>query len=124
MQAMDHENFGRNQHGDSQQSINVRLDEIARDYPISVNPLRVGGEVRLELHMKGSIRDTFGTITVQGELRLYEGDSDNSSDLDGVRPISLTIPANGSQTAVIDIRNDNEGGDTGQVTLRLSNQLG
>jgi hypothetical protein len=83
---------------------------------------RCGGEVRVEARYTFS-RAAGGAINVNGTLRLYEGTSDSSSDLDGTATVSGTISANGGGTLARRVDNTDEGGDWADVTLTVSNSL-
>ncbi len=51
MDAVDHENFGANETGQSTQTFSLVIDENMPANRITINPLKVGGEVRVELEI-------------------------------------------------------------------------
>lgn len=85
---------------------------------------KCGGEIRAEVHYRLSI-DPNGVIRVtEGKVELYEGDSENSTDLDGTSAFANMILFPGaSGTRSIHVQNWAEGqpNDKADVTLTLRN---
>lgn len=106
---------------DRQMTFEVSGDEVTdKD---SIDPVRWGGECRLEIDMKVTMKDSEGNLTISGELRLYEGTSTNTGDLDGVREFSFTLPANQkNRTKTYTVNNVDEGGDYATVKMAFTNQ--
>jgi hypothetical protein len=76
-----------------QRTFNIRsiLDEGQPVDPLSIEPTGWGGEVRAELDLTPSVDDS-GRISLQGEARLYEGDTENTQDLEDSRTVNIVIP--------------------------------
>lgn len=97
----------------------VRLDDGTPTRQI-LDIGRCGGEVRVEARFTLT-RAAGGAVRVNGDLRLYEGTSTNSNDLDGRASITGTVAAGGRQSFSQRVRNTDEGGDWADVTLRIDN---
>lgn len=126
MYAMDHERIGRNEHGERVIPVHILLTDIGVANKAQVPSLRVGGEVRLELDLFASIHDSNGMILINGEARLYEGDSDTTTDLEDAKQFKLEIPRKKQVTHTIDLYNSGDlggGGDIGRISLYLTNTL-
>lgn len=93
------------------------------------NPTRVvldigtcGGEVRVEARYTFA-RAAGGAVSVAGDLRLFEGASTTSRDLDGSVNVTGTVAANASATLARRVNNTDEGGDWADVTLTATNSF-
>jgi hypothetical protein len=80
----------------------------------------MGGEVRVELDLDAHTEPN-NDVRVSGELRLYEGTSESTSDLDGRRLIQEVVHP-GQRTVSLRVDNDDEGGDFAEVTIDLDNR--
>lgn len=80
----------------------------------------VGGEVRVELRINARLESNENVI-VDGIAELYEGTSENSTDLDGRREFSMVVPKDEIITHNVNIRNDDEGGDHAEISITISN---
>ncbi len=83
---------------------------------------RCGGEVRVEVRFTFS-RAAGGAVSVSGNLKLYEGTSTSTSDLDGQANVSGTVAANGSGTLSKRVNNTDEGGDWADVKIVVTNSF-
>lgn len=81
---------------------------------------KAGGEVRVELTATAAVRPD-GGVRVQVEVKLFEGTSEESTDLDGSRSTSQVVPAGQTVQIPIKINNDDEGGDFADISLMISN---
>lgn len=81
---------------------------------------RCGGEVRVEARFTFA-RSGGGAVRVSGDLRLYEGTSTNSSDLDGTASMNGSVAPDSSATLSQRVSNNDEGGDWADVTLQINN---
>jgi len=81
-----------------------------------------GGEIRVEIDIIAWV-DATDAIKIEGEARLYEGTSEDTTDLDGKLPILATIPAGSSHTHVATVRNVYESSpdDYGHYSIRFKN---
>lgn len=124
MYAMDHESFGRNPQRTVEHAINLPLTALGTNYDLNLPSLGVGGEVRLEARVTATLMDvSSGRIHVQGELLLFEGDSESSNDLDGRQPVDFILAPNESRSVSVVVRNTDEGGDVGEVKFDLTNSI-
>lgn len=83
---------------------------------------RCGGEVRIEADFDFS-RTTNGAVAIVGNLKLYEGTSENSGDLDGTESVNDSVAANRSTTLTKRVNNTAEGGDWADITLTVRNSF-
>ncbi|MDO5706930.1 MAG: hypothetical protein Q4G49_17905 [Paracoccus sp. (in: a-proteobacteria)] len=81
---------------------------------------RCGGEVRIEARYLFQ-RAAVGGVTIAGDLKLYEGTSTSSNDLDGHVTFTGTAAADGTVTLARRVSNTDEGGDWADVTLTVRN---
>ncbi len=58
---------------------------------------------------------------VDGEVKLYEGTSESTGDLDGVRQFQLYCPINTTLNHFVRVNNDDEGGDYATIRLNVTN---
>jgi hypothetical protein len=86
--------------------------------------VRMGGEIRVEFYLKAMLFDDIAKALVEGNISLFEGVSENTTDLDGYREFRLYIPANRVVNHFIRVDNDEEGGDYATVQLTIANTLG
>lgn len=87
---------------------------------------RCGGEVRLEMDVFASL-GVYDSIIVNLDVRLYEGTSSSSSDLDGRGNFTVIIPAapndnKRSLSATVWNTDENEFDDQGFFLVSLANQ--
>src|SRR4029450_4758565 len=82
------------EHGHSTQTIEVILDEGQPANDIEIKPLRFGGEVRIELQLRGQVVGT-GTVQLSGRAKLFEGTSEDTDDLDASQDFVFTVPKGG-----------------------------
>ncbi|MBL8888754.1 MAG: hypothetical protein JNL67_02165 [Planctomycetaceae bacterium] len=86
---------------------------------------RCGGEVRLEMDVFASL-GAYDSIIVNLDVRLYEGTSDSSTDLDGRGNFTVVIPATQgdnirSLSATVWNTEENEYDDQGFFMVKLAN---
>lgn len=89
--------------------------------PLSVE-LRWGGECRVEVDLWAAVITDGGTVELTGEARLYEGDSEDTRDLEQALPILLTVLK--GRPAHLDVRLESQGiggGDNATVSLNFTN---
>ncbi|MFJ2825968.1 hypothetical protein ACIO7M_33445 [Streptomyces toxytricini] len=80
--------------------------------------LKCGGEVRAEIHY--TLNNFLRSATIDpGEVKLYEGTSGDTRDLDGGYPIRLTIPEGKPVTKVFEVHNamEDEPEDAAKITI-------
>ncbi len=120
MEITDDETFGSNEHGAAD---NQTDGFVTNRFPRSLLVLtgKAGGEVRVELKLDASVLSPEGDISVNGTVKLFEGTSEESDDLDGTADINFAVPRDEVMNQIIHIRNANEGGDFADIRLLVSN---
>lgn len=124
MNAVDHELFGANEKGSSTQRYSLVIDESMPANQLEVKPLRVGGEVRVEVDL--SVQIVKGTTAqVGGKARLYEGTSDDTDDLEESKEFVFLVPKGGDpKEYFVELRNRGfGGGDSASITLVATNSI-
>lgn len=84
--------------------------------------IRFGGEIRVELHVLGTLIDPQGNALINCDLKLFEGESETTDDLDGEKQFGIYVPV--GQTATHFVRVDNpeiDAGDYVTVSMAVSN---
>ncbi|MBD2100073.1 hypothetical protein [Leptolyngbya sp. FACHB-261] len=119
MYLEDDETFGRNETG----TFEMKADRvIGSRQPQGVMTMirSIGGELRVELEMT-AIALTDGQISLHGDVKLYEGTSEQTNDLDGQTSFDLFVPINDFVSHSVRVANTDEGGDFSDITLAVSN---
>lgn len=102
--------------------MDFQLRRKSREEDAHIRPVRWGGECRVEVEATARLMNRDGDVEVHGVVKLYEGTSTNSRDLDGVRDFVFTVPADEeTQVKTIHVRNDDEGGDWADVRITAYN---
>lgn len=78
----------------------------------------VGGEVRCEVELDAEYENN-GDARISGEVRLFEGTSCSTTDLEDTQNINLLTPKDG--VASIDVDTMASGGDYAKGKIRFSN---
>jgi hypothetical protein len=119
MNITDEETFGSNEMGSAQMTASAIL---TNQLPQGLMHLEkgVGGEVRVELDLTSQVL-TNGDILVIGRAKLFEGTSEQTSDLDGEREFNVLVPRDQFASTQVTIRNDDEGGDHAEISLNMAN---
>lgn len=118
MDITDHETFGSNEHAHHE-----RRDERWDSWdPQGVMQLvgTCGGEIRVELNATAAVRPD-GGVRLSVEVKLFEGTSETTSDLDGVRTWTGVVGAGQIIQVPVRINNDDEGDDFADISLTISN---
>ena len=119
MELTDDETFGSNEHGSQNGQGQVYITNKLAMGLISLVG-KAGGEMRVELTVD-CIATVEGDVFVTGKVKLFEGTSEETDDLDGTFDISLTVIRDGIITQPIHVRNTDEGGDFADITLTITN---
>ena len=104
--------------------LNVDQPAQAMDIP----DVRWGGECRVEVRLTARVVKD-GSIQVEGNAKLFEGDSEDSSDLEDEKVVSFTVlrTTRGNPNAThhnIQLRNQGlGGGDHAEIGLSFTNSL-
>lgn len=119
MEITDDETFGSNEHGSAN---GQTQDTVANDHPRGLFSLigKAGGEVRVEININ-AIASVEGGVNISGNIKLYEGESTESDDLDGTTEISAYVARDRTITQLLNVRNTAEGGDFADITLVIGN---
>jgi hypothetical protein len=119
MELTDDETFGSNEHGSQSGQGQVY---ITNKFAMGLISLvgKAGGEMRVELNAD-CIATVEGDVILSGKIKLFEGTSEETDDLDGTVDISLTVIRDGILTQTIHVRNNDEGGDFADITLTVTN---
>lgn len=121
MELTDDENWPQNdEHGKADKTNELVLTSLGLPQDALTMRKGVGGELRVELTMTGSLQSS-GDVRVDGEALLYEGTSETSNDLDGTLNFNMLIPRDGITTKTVTVVNQDEGGDKGVITVTVSN---
>lgn len=120
MRIVDDETFGSNEEERRAFSDAKFLDDDQLEQVIYVEE-GVGGEVRLELTINAQLLTNDG-IRVSGVASLFEGTSEDTSDLDGQHFFNFVVLPNRVINHKFRVRNTDEGGDFADVSFSCSNR--
>jgi hypothetical protein len=82
-----------------------------------------GGEVRVELHVNRVQLRNNGSLYVTGEVRLYEGVTERTTDLEDRKTFAFYVTTNRSYTKTIRLYNSESfGGDSATVQFTIVNR--
>ena len=88
---------------------------------LSVASVRWGGECRVEVDVSASLDPNQG-IHISGEARLFEGTSEDSTDLEDTARIDFVVRPDTTRNRQFYLENrESGGGDHATVRFRLSN---
>jgi hypothetical protein len=121
MYVEDDETFGSNETVRRQKTNSAILSVLGLAQSVMDFEVRMGGEIRVEFTVTASLFDNAGNAVVDGEVKLYEGTSESTGDLDGVRQFQLYIPAGATLNHFVRVNNDDEGGDYATIRLNVTN---
>ncbi len=121
MYVEDDEWFGSNETVFRQQTNSAILSAEGIAQTVMVFEVRMGGEIRVEFTVTGSLVDNYGNVVVNGVVKLYEGISESTGDLDGVREFNLYVPVGTIVNNYVRIDNDDEGGDFATIKMNITN---
>lgn len=119
MYVEDYETFGDNETTRRQNFNSAILSQKGVNQTVMEFEVRMGGEIRVELALTGSIIDQDGNTIINGEMKLFEGASESTGDLDGVKQFSIYCPVNASTNYFVRVNNDAEG-DADYATARIT----
>jgi hypothetical protein len=116
----DYETFGDNETIRRQQVNSAIISSNGLAQAIMNYELRMGGEIRVEFDVVASLYDSNGNAMLNCDLKLFEGTSESTNDLDGQRTFQLYCPAGATVNHFVRVNNDAEGDDdyaTVQLTI-------
>jgi hypothetical protein len=123
MRIMDYEAFEENAICNRNRSLIPRVITVGTPKKITVRE-RCGGEIRVEVHYKLTHQQGGFIRVTEGEVKFFEGDSENTGDLDGTSAFAnIFLWPGQSASRSIHVQNWNEGqpNDKADVTLTLRN---
>ena len=105
-------------------NVQTILDEGQPAAAIQIIPVRWGGECRVELDMNARVVGS-GQVQVEGQARLYEGASEDTTDLEDTKTVSFTVPKGGVPAHQgINLSNSGfGGGDHAEIRISLTNSF-
>ena len=117
--GVDDETFTADEFGHSEGTTQVVL---ADTLPHNVMHLecRWGDELRVELDLTGQRLDN-GDVNVAGVARLFEGTSEDTTDLDGQKNFSILVPKGQTVNNQQKVENTAEGGDYADIRMSFNN---
>lgn len=121
MFVLDYENFGSDETWQGQQQNVAYLSAQGVPQQVFAFEVRMGGEIRVEFNITAFIWDQFGNIMANWECKLFEGTSESTGDLDGVRQGQLYCPVNAPAQHNFRIDNDDEGDDYANISFTIAN---
>jgi len=83
--------------------------------------IRMGGEVRIEFSVEATLTDIKGNAIICGDIKLFEGSTESTDDLDGEREFQIYCPAGATANYFIRVNNDDEGGDYATARMTITN---
>lgn len=122
MNITDDESFGADEHGTKTQTVSAFLSGQQTQNVLHMQK-GVGGEVRVELDLIAQALVN-GDIRITGTAKLFEGTSESSNDLDGIRDFNFLVPKDQFAPFAIEITNDDEGGDHAEIFMNCTNLAG
>jgi hypothetical protein len=105
-------------------NIQMVLDDGQPAQSIDVPDVRWGGECRVEIQLTARIVDV-GQVQVAGNAKLFEGDSEDTTDLEDEKSVEVTVPRSGVPAHHgIQLRNVGAGGgDHARISLSFTNSM-
>ncbi|WP_226342662.1 LGFP repeat-containing protein [Deinococcus sp. AJ005] len=119
MDITDDETFGSDEHAHVTRGGTLVLD-TARPKLTDLTIGKCGGEVRVELSVTYR-QAAGGAVSVSGRALLYEGTSENTTDLDGRASFDGTVASGASRGFNVRVRNTDEGGDFADIRVDVNN---
>lgn len=117
-----------NEHVEQTRSVQTVLDIDQAAQVVNIEPVRWGGECRVELGLTArAVSD--GQIQIEGSAKLFEGDNENTSDLEQEKTVNFLVPRttrNNSEPARHDVQLVSEGfggGDHAEISMVFTNVL-
>lgn len=115
----DDETFGSNEHASVSRAGTLVLD-AGRPEHTDLTVGKCGGEMRVELRVTYR-QAAGGAVAVAGRALLYEGTSENTTDLDGRASFDGTVASGSSRGFNVRVRNTDEGGDFADIRVTVGN---
>jgi hypothetical protein len=105
-------------------TINLVLDDGQPTTALDIPDVRWGGECRVELRLIAKIVDN-GRVQVEGSAKLFEGSSENTTDLEDEQTVTITVPRGGTPVHhTVQLRSTGiGGGDHAEIGFSLTNSV-
>ena len=101
--------------------VNAKLSGSGSTTGLGIGSVRWGGECRVEVDA-GATLDPDGGIHISGEVRLFEGTTENTTDLEDSAQIDFVVrPGKNARRVLVLENREVAGGDRATVAFRLSN---
>lgn len=112
------------EHVHREYDVQMILDEGQPAAAVQITPVRWGGECRVELDLYAQVVGT-GRVQMEGQARLYEGTSEDTTDLEDTKVVSFTVPKGGVPAHQgINLTNSGfGGGDHAEIRLSFTNSM-
>jgi len=121
MYVEDDETFGSNETVRHQQTNAAILSTQGIAQTVMEFGVRMGGEIRVEFTITAALIDANGNAMIDGDVKLFEGTSESTDDLDGERQFQLYCPAGATINHFVRVDNDDEGGDYATIRVNVTN---
>lgn len=121
MYVEDDETFGSNEKVRRQQTNAAILSTQGIAQTVMDFEVRMGGEIRVEFTVTSALVDANGNAMIDGDIKLFEGSTVNTDDLDGERQFQLYCPAGATINYFVRVNNDDEGGDYATIRINVTN---
>jgi hypothetical protein len=121
MYVEDDENFGSNETARRQKTNAAILSTQGLAQSVMDFEVRMGGEIRVEFTVTAALVDASGNAMIDGDIKLYEGASESTGDLDGQRQFQLYCPVGTTINHFVRVNNDDEGGDYTTIRINITN---
>lgn len=119
MVLVDHENGTANEGGNGEEAAEAVITNAMPQEVVTFST-GAGDEMRIEVRIVAQARDS-GDIMVNGVATLFEGDDENTTDLDGQQNFAVLVPRNSFATQKVKVVNSDEGGDEATIDLAFRN---
>jgi hypothetical protein len=105
-------------------NIQMMLDEAQPASAMDIPDVRWGGECRVEVRITAKVISG-NAIQIEGNAKLFEGASEDTTDQEDEQVVSFTVPKGGvAAHHGIQLRNSGTGGgDHAEISLSFTNSL-
>ena len=105
-------------------NVQMMLDDGQPASAIDIPDVRWGGECRVEVRLTARVVSG-NTVQIEGNAKLFEGTSENTTDKEDEQVVSFTVPKGGvAAHHGIQLRNTGTGGgDHAEISLSFTNSL-
>ena len=101
--------------------VNVHLTDARPMAALRIKSVRWGGECRVEVDATATLDPGEGNIHISGKVRLFEGVSEDTNDLEDEQVVDFVVSPIGLTRRTYQVKNrETGGGDHASVLFRLS----